>query len=336
MLKGVRRHGHILSIFAFLTVSALLTGCGSVNSLPDRYALVYGVSDYGGATGANFNINDLSLPDDDAADMEALLLSQGYTVTTRTNAEATRAQFEADIASVAAQAGPNDLVIIYFAGHGFGDGMEEQYSQELLQFFSGLQSDESDGTSPMDEHFFFHRTGGSADLTEFVQEQALTDDQMGELISGIPAERTVVFIDACHSGGFLNSSGAIEATPTDYQGSGDGISPGDAARALSMYFAGSGGDSDIASDTALVMAASGEREFTWEDGSLNNGVFTYFLVEAATTGDRNGDGYITVSELYSSTRAAIADYWNTRYTGSAQFLPRTSGRAVDFVLFEAP
>jgi uncharacterized caspase-like protein len=319
--------------FFILAATAVLLSCGQNVALPDRYAIVYGVSDYGGAIGSDFNINNLSLPDDDAADMEALLLSQGYDVTTRTNSAATRVAFEADIAAVAAQAGPDDLVVIYFAGHGFGDGMEEQYSQELLDFFGDLGGTESDDSAPMDEYLFFHRTGGSADMAEFVTEQALTDDQIGSLIETIPAKRVVVFVDACHSGGFVDSSGSVETAPTDYQGSGEGQSVGDATRAFGLYLAGGGGETDIASDTALVLAASGEREFTWEDNTLGNGVFTYFLIEAVETGDRNRDGFVTVSELYLATRNSIADYWNTRYSGSAQFLPRTSGSAVDFALF---
>ncbi len=311
----------------------ILSSCGALVDLPDRYALVYGVSDYGGG-GNGFNISNLSLPDDDAADMESLLLSQGYTVTVRTNEQATRAAFEADLEALASQVDQQDIVVVYFAGHGFGDGMEEQYSQSLLDFFAAQPRAEADGS--MDEYLFFHKANGSTDMSQFIAEQSLTDDQIGALLKEIPARRKVVLIDACHSGGFLSSDSTVDGDPANYQGSEQGVSTGDAVAAMGLYFSGSGGESDISSGDSVVLAASGEREFTWEDGALENGVFTHFLVESATTGDRNGDGFITISELYHTTQTAVADYWNTRYSGSSQFLPRVSGSPTDFALFKAP
>ncbi|MFW6293890.1 MAG: caspase family protein, partial [Spirochaetota bacterium] len=111
--------------FALLTLAlpatSLLPGCGRLEELPPGYAIVYGVSDYYPSGPSS---NDLAYPDDDAEDISAMLASQGYTVIARTNASATKAQLVADFESVAAEVEAGSRFFFYFAGHGFGDGME--------------------------------------------------------------------------------------------------------------------------------------------------------------------------------------------------------------------
>ncbi|PYN24920.1 MAG: hypothetical protein DMD76_13670, partial [Candidatus Rokuibacteriota bacterium] len=49
----------------------------------------------------------------------------------------------------------------------------------------------------------------------------------------------------------------------------------------------------------VIITASGPNEVALESSELGHGVFTYFLLQGlAGQADRNGDGVVTVSELY--------------------------------------
>ena len=85
------------------------------------------------------------------------------------------------------------------------------------------------------------------------------------------------------------------------------------------------------------MAAAGERELSWEAGApYGHGIFTYFLLQAPRRGDRNADGWVTVSEAYGYARDAIESEWNRALPSGSPyiFLPRVSGGPVDYALFE--
>ena len=69
-----------MPVFAALTLSCSLFDYSGV--VTDRYALVYGVSMYVTSDPAG-NYPNLSYPDDDAADVAAMLAAEGYTVKSR-------------------------------------------------------------------------------------------------------------------------------------------------------------------------------------------------------------------------------------------------------------
>jgi uncharacterized caspase-like protein len=65
---------------------------------------------------------------------------------------------------------------------------------------------------------------------------------------------------------------------------------------------------------------------------LDHGVFTYYLLQAATLGDADGDGVVTTTEAYAYTAAAIKSQWDSN-TFITAFLPHISGDTRDLVLF---
>jgi len=105
---------------------ALLASC-TFDLDYDRYAIVYGVSDYP-------TVQDLTSTDDDANDMSDLLLSQGFDVILRVTDdsnqdqtdppsppnidEASYDQLDRDFQTVAGQGDLDDLFVFYFSGHG--------------------------------------------------------------------------------------------------------------------------------------------------------------------------------------------------------------------------
>ena len=62
-------------------------------------------------------------------------------------------------------------------------------------------------------------------------------------------------------------------------------------------------------------------------------MFTYFFLQAASAGDLDRNGFVTLQEAYRYARAGVEKYWNSVYIGSADFLPRISGNARDVVIF---
>ena len=135
-------------------------------------ALLVGVSDYGGRT------NNLPNTDDDARQLFDSLRAAGLlhpASTVLTNAEATSKNVAAAFARAAAQAGPNDLFLFFFSGHG-------------NQVDAPVSAQELDGRSETIELF----------------DTAMTDTELAPLFAAVGSRLALVAIDACYSGGFRN------------------------------------------------------------------------------------------------------------------------------------
>lgn len=332
----------------FLTIAALLitaASCSLDMEQPRSYALVYGAS------------NGLTLTDDDAVSIASLLDQQGWDVLLRiddaptdyssdsvnalgtlgqahhliTNlAPATKTQLTTDINNLAAVLTGTDRVLIYFTGHGGPvTGLEEDDGVLL----DGEQRQEALQT-----------------YTPDTSQELITDAELDSLLAQLNGTK-LVFIDACHSGGFISPGYSVDGIPQNYTTSYSGYNhltasgtaaPGVFAESLTRYFDYDSYRSGLSSHTH-VLAAAGERELSWESRSVQHGIFTYFLLEAAERGDLNGDGYITLSETYAYTTSAIDEAWNINKTVTtesgpvdADFRPRLSSSPIDPVLFRAP
>ena len=135
-------------------------------------ALLVGVSDYGGRT------SNLPNTDQDARELFDSLRGAGLlhpASVVLTNAEATTKNVSDAFARMAAQAGPNDLFLFFFSGH--GDQLDvARNAQEL------------DGRSETIELF----------------DAAMTDAELAPLFAGVRSRMALAVIDACYSGGFRN------------------------------------------------------------------------------------------------------------------------------------
>ena len=134
-------------------------------------ALMVGVSDYGG------RINNLPNTDEDARQLYNSLRGAGLlhpASAVLTNEEATSKAVAAAFSRAAAQAGPNDLFLFFFSGH--GDQVDVRDPQEL------------DGRSETIELF----------------DAAMTDAELGRLFAPVRSRMALIAIDSCFSGGFRN------------------------------------------------------------------------------------------------------------------------------------
>lgn len=139
---------------------------------PRVIALLVGVSDYGGRT------SNLPSTDDDARQLFASLRGAGLlhpASAVLTNEQATTKAVADAFARAAAQAGPNDLFMFFFSGH--GDQVDvARTGQEL------------DGRSETIELY----------------DAAMTDAQLAPMFANVRSRMAMVVIDACYSGGFRN------------------------------------------------------------------------------------------------------------------------------------
>lgn len=139
---------------------------------PRVVALLVGVSDYGGRT------SDLPNTDQDARQLFESLRGAGLlhpASAVLTNDQATTKSVADAFARAAAQAGPNDLFLFFFSGHGD-------------QIDVGRNARELDGRSETIELY----------------DAAMTDAELAPLFASVRSRMAMVVIDACYAGGFRN------------------------------------------------------------------------------------------------------------------------------------
>jgi len=132
----------------------------------------------------------------------------------------------------------------------------------------------------------------------------LTDDDLEALLAGLESEHIVVILDSCFSGSMME---------TTVQTSGDLLRRGLANPVKSNV-------SSVKSDQAalaelvgpgrLIVTAGTGDQGTWESSTLENGVFTYFYLEALqeSLNDANQNGRISAEEAYWFSRDLV-DEW---------------------------
>jgi uncharacterized caspase-like protein len=335
----MRRHRRSIALALLVLAAGLVSGSCTLFApveLPAGYAVVYGVNSYA-------SISNVAYADNDADAIAALLAGQGFKVYSRTNSDATMANFKADMAAVAAEAPADSRFVFYFADHGYGDGRAEYYTGYPDAWFEYMESASNEPTArgAYPEYLFLHDMPAPSSLTTLEAVGTALEDQIGDdylslKLSEIPARMKVVIIDACHSGGFRGDGTSVDTIPETYEGYYDGLSIADRLAAVTLYLDFSAPTADVSETEAIVMSAAGEQEFSYGSNVYSQGIFTHYLLESATVGDHNYDGYVTVSEAHAYARESIEAVDNEYLSGEAKFIPRISGGAVDFVLFKVP
>jgi uncharacterized caspase-like protein len=327
------------SVFAAALVvlaGAFVAGCGVPGAYAPRgMAIVYGIAWYEDAVPQTYQPN-LAVTDDDATAMAQLLEDQGYDVVLRLDEEATKTQLAEDFAAAAEsirREGGN--LVFYFSGHG-GQGDDYRYDSSGSEPTGGDDQDEVlvlHGAATRDGPWF---------PVELHPELMLSDDELAELLSTVPADHRIVVLDACRSGGFIGEGFAVDDLPPElapgssyWTNDAEGTATGGSIlqRAYELYLNGADRTKDIGSDRALVIAASGEQEDAYEDTRfLDHGIFTYFLLESAREGDANGDGYVTALEAYRYAGTRTTEF-STNVPGFWPYAPHVSAATVDPVFF---
>jgi hypothetical protein len=238
-----------------------------------NYAIIIGIAAYA-------RISPLDYTDDDAESVAQRLASlPGWdpdNMALLLNSQATSANFTR-LLDALQEGTEDDVLFIFFSGH--GNRVED------------TNGDEADG---YDEVLCFY------DID-------LRDDTFALLLESLPMRRIAIMIDACYSGGQLNTLGA--------KGSGTGADDG-ILEDLARVPAARPQDLDGLAKSLVALAASRFDEPSWEFESLGHGLFAYALLEALdgradAAGDR--DGMTSAEECFAYVRPRV------------QFLAMTGG-----------
>jgi hypothetical protein len=118
-------------------------------------------------------------------------LVREVTVTTLFDEQATRAELEAAFGRVAAQTSPQDIFLLYLAGHG----------------------------KTLDGRYHFIPQDFQYTNEDAVRRSAITQDDLQRWLATVPARKSVILIDTCESGSFSQSlavmRGMVEKTAID-------------------------------------------------------------------------------------------------------------------------
>lgn len=169
-----------------------------------------------------------------------------------------------------------DMVLVYFAGHG---------APEI-----DASGTEADGFSrylvPRDAE------AGSLYATAFPM------DEISRVFRRIPAERVVVLLDTCYSGAAGGRTFSRNQTRSP---------------AFSDVFL----QRLTRSRGRIIITASGANEVALEISELSHGLFTHYVLEGlGGKADRDGDGVVTISELYEYVETQVEA--KARSTGGRQ------------------
>jgi uncharacterized caspase-like protein len=247
--------------------------CNAPARKPNLYVVVVGVSDY---RDARFR---LTYADKDARDLADMFQSRRdrfgeVKVLPILNRDATRENIQKARDFLDAS-GVDDLVVLFFAGHGL-----------------------------LDRKFDYYFATADIDFND-PPRRGLPYEAIEDLLDGIRSRKKVLLMDTCHSGELDKDN--VQVVRAE-QKPGDAVTVrafrgltrvtsrlglGNSYQLLQEMFAdlrrGSG---------AVVIASAGGKEFALESADWKNGVFTHALLRGLKgEADRNQDGRVLVSEL---------------------------------------
>lgn len=193
---GCRRPVAALLLTFLGLVLVPITGCNGEGPAAERNGGGDGFASKGGVSGRALliGVGDYAL-DDPKIDLQGIDLdlkmmrrfatSLGFRdgqIRVLSDAEATQQGVESAIEKwLIAGTGPGDRALLYFSGHG--------------SHVTDRNGDEDDGR---DEFLVLHDFNGTS--TSPPTKGMLLDDQLNEYLEDIPADETLLIVDACHSG----------------------------------------------------------------------------------------------------------------------------------------
>lgn len=179
--------------------------------------------------------------------------------------------------------GPEDVFVFYYAGHGVMSSGENPEFYLVCHDVTNLYGDD-----------------------EMLKSKAYSAKQMLDNSVEVLASKQLFVLDACHSGGDLNSLAQ--------RGGGREKALAQLARSSGTYF----------------LTASQDAQFANEAGDLNHGLFTYALLEILSGKGDNGDKKITVTEIKSHAEDRVPEL-SQEFHGSTQY-PTSYSFGQDFPL----
>jgi hypothetical protein len=194
-------------------------------------------------------------------------------------------------------AGVNDVVIIFIAGHGI-------LNHELDYYLSTYDID------------FMNP-----------EKRGISYNELEELLDHTRSRKKVLFMDACHSGELdkeemeLSYTTKTEAGDITFREVGPDVQYTDGIELESSFELSKILFADMRNNNgATVVSSAGGAEYALEGQQWNNGVFTFCLLDGITENkaDRNRDGKIMLSELQDYINHEVPRLTNERQTPTSR------------------
>ncbi|UKN02300.1 caspase family protein [Paracrocinitomix mangrovi] len=241
----------------------------------ELYILTIGINDYKNPKyNLDFAVNDASA-------FSKAIVKGGDTLFNAihdysiTNDKATKSEITRVMQEIKEKIGPEDVFVFYYAGHGVMGYAEK----------------------PEDADFYIvtHDVTNLYGDVEMLNNKALSAKELMQLSMEVSAEKQLFILDACHSGGALNSLAT--------RGDGREKALAQLARSTGTFF----------------LTAAQDAQYANEVGNLKHGLFTYAILEVLE-GDKgdNGDSKITVNELKSYVEDRVPEL-SEEFRGSPQY-----------------
>jgi tetratricopeptide (TPR) repeat protein len=247
----------------------------TLNTLPDRYAVVVGISAY-----QNPSLR-LHYAAEDAKQMQNSLMTFGKfkkeNVRLLTDGEATRENIRKNIEGwLKKNAKKDDLVLIYFSGHG----------TQIVD----TDGDENDG---LDECIV------PCDVDVDDNSSLIVDDQFAYWVRNLQSERVLIIFDNCFSGGAAKEKGIL------MPGMKGGKVEDDFSQDLTR---------EVPRHGTALLAASKPEQVSFESDEFKHGVFTHYLIDAISpSADNNLNEIIDSQELFYYVRQKTFEYSKLRW-----------------------
>jgi hypothetical protein len=226
----------------------------------------------------------------------------------------TKTNILTDMAALAGTIGPDDVLVVYFSGHGTQDASVDPPREYFDPYASVL--DDTNG------NFFDYPV------------PSVRDDDLRAAFGAMSTPRKVLILDTCNSGGFVGNTLESDWTPPAYVNGPAFASLATLAAAISNYASMESSPTGLSPYGAQVLAAAGRDELSYETPDYGHGVMSYFLLKGLQgAADLNNDGAITVLEAFAYAKAGVEENWNPAVGSAEAFEPHVSGGPVDFVLF---
>lgn len=202
------------------------------------------------------------------------------------NEKATKAEITKQLLELNELIGPEDVFVFYYAGHGVMSFAEDEKEQDF--------------------YIVTHDVVNLYGSQEMLDEKAISAKELMQYSVAISAEKQLFVIDACHSGGALES----------FASRGDGRE-----KALAQLARSTG---------TFFLTASQDAQYANEVGDLKHGLFTYALLEVVSGVSDNGDHKVTINEVKSYVEDRVPEL-SEQYRGTPQY-PTSYSFGQDFPL----
>jgi hypothetical protein len=243
---------------------------------PNLYVVAIGVNEYkNNKYNLNYCIADMESFSDTLGAIAKNLFGSVIKKEFR-NAEATRENIRNYFSSMSGQIKTNDVFILFYAGHGIA-----------------IENPEAPAGNNMDFYCVLHGVTQMTDPAN-CRNNGLSGGELREMLKNIPANKQIMFLDACNSGALAEKfviRGAAEEN------------------ALAKLSRASG---------IAIFASTTKEQFATEFMDLKHGVFTYVLLKAFSGEASMSNCQITAAALKSYIDDQVPVY-TEKYKGQSQY-----------------